>query len=275
VTDSASISPTAHYTGYVWARAGLSHPALVTREGRLLYGTFRPVQLTSRLLGGPSLEQYLLARHAAIDLLLARAIEDGGVTQVIEVACGLSPRGWRFCRRYGEAITYVEADLPGMAARKRAALDQIGALSERHRVVEVDALIDDGPLSLDRVASELDRAEGLAIVTEGLLGYLSTDDVNGVWRRFAGVLSGFAAGSYVSDLHVGGSESLPVRAFALLLSAFVRGQVTLHYGSAADAEASLLAAGFTSAQIHGASELAPGIRGAGSGLVHIIETSIR
>ena len=30
---STSISPTAHYTGYVWARNGLSHPALASREG--------------------------------------------------------------------------------------------------------------------------------------------------------------------------------------------------------------------------------------------------
>ena len=33
----ATISPTAHYTGFVWARHGLSHPALVTAEGRALF----------------------------------------------------------------------------------------------------------------------------------------------------------------------------------------------------------------------------------------------
>ena len=34
MSGSDAISPTAHYTGYVWARNGLSHPALETPEGR-------------------------------------------------------------------------------------------------------------------------------------------------------------------------------------------------------------------------------------------------
>src|SRR5581483_1125392 len=89
------------------------------------------------------LEEYLLARHRAIDALLERAIERDGTGQVIEVAAGLSPRGWRFAQRYGERLVYVEADLPEMAERKRAALERIGSLSERHRVREVDALRDD------------------------------------------------------------------------------------------------------------------------------------
>jgi O-methyltransferase involved in polyketide biosynthesis len=117
VSGSDAISPTAHYTGYVWARHGLSHPALETREGRLLFESMRPVNAVSEALGGVSLETYLLTRHRAIDVLLERAIEEGGVSQVVEVACGLSPRGWRFTRRYGSRITYVEADLPASSAR--------------------------------------------------------------------------------------------------------------------------------------------------------------
>ncbi len=35
--SSDAISPTAHYTGQVWARNGLSHPRLGTREGRVLF----------------------------------------------------------------------------------------------------------------------------------------------------------------------------------------------------------------------------------------------
>jgi O-methyltransferase involved in polyketide biosynthesis len=119
-----AISPTAHYTGYVWARNGLSHPELASTEGRLLYESLRAPMIASRLLGGPTLEDYLLARHGAIDALLEVAIEEGGVTQVIELAAGLSPRGWRFSRRYGASLTYIEADLPAMAERKRAALEQ-------------------------------------------------------------------------------------------------------------------------------------------------------
>ena len=35
------ISPTAHYTGYVWFAHGQSHEAFATRTGRLLYGALR------------------------------------------------------------------------------------------------------------------------------------------------------------------------------------------------------------------------------------------
>jgi O-methyltransferase involved in polyketide biosynthesis len=148
-------------------------------------------------------------RRQRPDARLKRAIEAGEVSQVIEVAAGLSPRGWRFTRRYGEQLVYVEADLPGMAEHKRAALQRIGSLGERHRVSEIDVLRDDdGPGSLAAVAGELDPGQGLAIVTEGLLGYLPSDAVAAIWRRFATRLGGFAAGRYLSDLHLGGVVTL-------------------------------------------------------------------
>jgi O-methyltransferase involved in polyketide biosynthesis len=240
----------------------------------VLFEALRPAMTLSRALGGASLDAYLLARHQAIDALLERAIEQDGVTQVIEVACGLSPRGWRFTQRYGERLTYVEADLPEMAARKRRALERMGSLSERHRVEDVDALEDQGPGSLAAVCAECNPREGLAIITEGLLGYLPSDAVDGIWRRVARVLAGFPQGRYISDLHLGGVQTAQVRAFRVVLSALVRGRVHLHFEDAAEAEAALRAAGFRSAEVHLAASLAPEVRGAGSGLAHIIEASI-
>jgi O-methyltransferase involved in polyketide biosynthesis len=275
VSGSDAISPTAHYTGYVWARHGLSHPALETREGRLLFETMRPMNALSQALGGVSLETYLLTRHRAIDVLLERAISGEGVTQVVEVAAGLSPRGWRFTRRFGSALRYIEADLPAMAARKRRALERMGSLGERHRVVEVDALRDAGAGSLRALAADLDPAGGLAIITEGLLGYLSGEAVDGLWRRLAGMLSAFARGRYISDLHLGAVQNAQVRIFRVVLSGFVRGRVYLHFDDAADAEAALRHAGFDSATLHRAASLAPEIRGRGSTLAHILEASIK
>lgn len=275
MSGSDAISPTAHYTGYVWARNRLSHPELETFEGRAMFESMRPVIAVSRTLGGSSLESYLLTRHRAIDVLLERAIEERGIRQVIEVACGLSPRGWRFTERYGDEITYIETDLPGMAARKRAALERMGSLSERHRVAELDALADDGPRSLAAVTADLDPELGLAIVTEGLLGYLPGDAVAEIWRRFAHACAGFSAGVYVSDLHLAGIQTTQVRAFRVLLSGFVRGRVHLHFENAREAESALIVAGFAEARVHRAASLAPETRGPGSGLAHIIEASTK
>ncbi|MDQ6604945.1 MAG: class I SAM-dependent methyltransferase [Actinomycetota bacterium] len=280
-SGSESIGPTAHYTGYVWARNGLSHPRLQTREGRVLYESLRPVMTLSGPLTGVSLERYLLARHRAIDTALEGAIDSGAVSQVIEVACGLSPRGWRFANLYGSRLTYIETDLPGMIARKREALAQIGSLSDTHRVQELDALREDGPTSLAALADALELDRGVGIITEGLLGYLDHASLIGIWERFAGVLQRFPDGRYFSDLHLGEQQTIYVRAFRTALSAFVKGRVHLHFESAAQAEDQLRASGFTGAAVHSAAELLSGAEDSGDGgarrgggeLVHIIEAS--
>lgn len=240
----ASIGPTAHYTGQVWSRNGLSHPELETVGGRLLHRFTSTALLPVRALGGPSLDRFLLARHQAIDARLEAAITDGRVGQVLEIAAGLSPRGWRFTERHPE-LHYVEADLPGMAARKRAALARIGR-PPGHRVVELDALAADGPSSLAAVAAaELDPALGTAVITEGLLNYLPRDAVESLWQRIAGL-----ADLYLSDLFVeADSPRLLGRAFSRLLAAFVRGGVHLHFRDARDVRAALLRAGFSEIEV--------------------------
>ena len=276
MSGSEAVSPTAHYTGYVWARNGLSHPELETLEGRILFESLRPAMAVNAALGRGTLESYLLARHRAIDALLEQAIEQRGVRQVIEVAAGLSPRGWRFVRSHPE-LTYVEADLRGMTARKRRALERIGSDPQRHLVRELDVLRDGGPGSLAAVAADLDSQQALAIITEGLLGYLPTDAVKGIWRRFASTLDGFPAGEYISDIHIGAAQDAAVRAFRVLLSAFVRGRVHLHFESQEEVVEELQAAGFAASEVRTAADLAPGQgnRDKASRMAHILTASVR
>jgi O-methyltransferase involved in polyketide biosynthesis len=272
-SGSGRIGPTAHYTGWVWARNGLSHPALGTLEGRIAYEGMRAPLAFAQALGAPSLERYLLARHRAIDALLRRAVHEGRIGQVLELACGLSPRGWRLRRELGERIVYVEADLPGMAARKRAALARIGCLGSGHRVVEVDALAAEGTLSVGAVAAGLDPRVGTAIVTEGLLSYLSRSQVLALWARIAGSLSRFPAGLYISDLTLESSQTPAMRAFLLFLAGVVRGPVGLHFADGAEVVAALRGAGFTAARVEPAETILGGETGGGEPIVHIIEAS--
>jgi O-methyltransferase involved in polyketide biosynthesis len=273
VTSAANISPTAHYTGEVWRRNGLSHPWLATGEGRLMFDALHPLMAASGAVGGPSLETYLLARHLAIDALVQDAIEHHGIAQVIEIAAGMSPRGWRFANRHDGRLTYIEADLPAMAERKRRALGRIGSLSDHHRVVELDALATDGPGSLAELARQLDPGQGLAIVTEGLLGYLPTEAVLAMWGRFAATLGTFPAGRYLSDLHLGSAISPMVGVFRLGLAAFVRGPVYLHFHDAAEAEARLRACGFHRAAVRPAAEVTELPDRSRGSVAHILEAS--
>jgi O-methyltransferase involved in polyketide biosynthesis len=271
-----AISPTAHYTAFVWARNGLSHPALVTTTGRVLFNSLRPAMALSRTTGGATLEGFLLARHRLIDHLLEQAIARGEVSQVIEIACGLSPRGWRFAQRHGDRLTYVETDLPQMVARKRSALERTGPLGLHHRLAELDALTDEGPSSLRALVEDLDRQRGLAVITEGLLSYLARSDVDGLWRRIADTLSAFPSGLYLSDLHLRADTSGPqAAAFRVALAAFVRGSVHIHFGDEAEAEAALSAAGFGSATLHNPADLADRLRlhRRDAALVRVIEAT--
>jgi O-methyltransferase involved in polyketide biosynthesis len=270
IGSSDPISPTAHYTGYVWARNGLSHPELRTLEGRFLFESLRPVMTLGSILGRGTLEQYLLSRHRAIDRLLERSIESYGVTQVVEIAAGLSARGWRFASRHPE-LTYVEADLPNMADRKRRSLARIDGRSQRHRIVELDALKESGPGSLASVVEDLDSKGGLAIITEGLLGYLDTEKVEGIWRRAAQTLQGFASGRYISDVHLSSLQTVEVRAFRVLLSAFVRGRVHLHFRNPGEVVTALESAGFAGAEVRPAFSVAGLPSQPGTRLAYVLE----
>jgi O-methyltransferase involved in polyketide biosynthesis len=247
---SGAVSPTAHYTGETWVRNGLSHPELATWQGRLFHQAMALPTGVSKALGGAGLEALLLARHRIIDALLEQRIEDG-VSQVLEVACGMSPRGWRFSERYGDRLTYVEADLPAMARRKREALARIGSLGDHHQVADLDVLRDEGPDSLESLVASLDPAKGLVIITEGLLTYLDDDTVDALWARFARALAGFKEGAYLSDLRFARPDrGAPERAFDLILGAFVRGRVHAYRGDEDTAAATLRDAGFAEARLH-------------------------
>jgi O-methyltransferase involved in polyketide biosynthesis len=267
---SGAVSPTAHYTGEIWVRHGLSHPQLATWQGRMLHRGFALPLAASKALGGPTLDGLLLARHRIIDSILDDLIR-GGVSQVVEVACGMSPRGWRFTERF----TYVEADLPGMAQRKRDALARMKSLTDRHRVADLDVLQEGGPGSLEALVGTLDPVKGLVIVIEGLLTYLDDDTVNALWARLATALGRFDKGVFLSDLRFARwDRGLPERAFDVILGAFVRGKVHAYRGDEATAEAALRSAGFEEARLHRGDQhpAAAGVRSdPGAGVVCIIE----
>lgn len=72
-------------------------------------------------------------------------------------------------------MTYIEADLPRMAVRKRLLLRAAGLEAGGPRVMEVDALAERGPRSLAGLAESLYKTRGTALVTEGLLSYLKPE----------------------------------------------------------------------------------------------------
>lgn len=266
------ISPTAHYTGHVWARHGLGEAAFTSPAGRLSYAITELVQAPVAALGGPRLQHFLLARHRIIDDLLAGAIEDGRVAQVVELAAGMSPRGTSFVRAHPR-LSYVEADLPAMAARKQAALRRVGTDRARHQVTGIDVFSS----GLEQLFATLEDTTGVAVVTEGLVNYLSTAQLQQLWSRVARQLSRFPFGLYLSDLHLQPRSRRTDRAFAAILGRAVRGRVHFHFPDEAAARESLERAGFVAARLHAPSEyvgVLPGMDAAGADRVRVVAATV-
>jgi hypothetical protein len=166
--SESNISPTAHYTSYIWIKSSLSPRQFQTTLGVILFYLLEPFMLISRLLSGPTIENMLLARHLKIDERLTTWIEryeeeeekdedeeeeegkekrEGKneikknedendqkkekkkITTVIEIASGLSGRGLRFLQKYSN-LTYIETDFDDMIQLKYQLCQQISQESQ-------------------------------------------------------------------------------------------------------------------------------------------------
>lgn len=249
--SSAHISPSAHYTGYVWYRHRLADPAFVTPFGRFVHKLLWPVTWGARAGFGLDIEAFLLQRHLQIDAQLTEAIERRDVRQVVEIACGLSPRGRRFCSRYPE-LQYLEADLPAMAARKRLLLHGEGWLDSRHQVRAVDILAERGSQSLAALLASLDRSQPVVVITEGLVNYFPLELIEGFWSRLATGLSDFPEATYLTELYPDLREHPRYRQLRWgvgLIGRLTRGSYPLHYRDHAEIVTGFQRCGFARVQV--------------------------
>ncbi|MDN5862728.1 MAG: class I SAM-dependent methyltransferase [Salinisphaera sp.] len=276
--DTSSISFTALYTGQVWVRHGLAEPFFHTRKGALLYRALTPLEAASKRLLGGTIRTFLLQRHALLDARLEALIERHPDLQVVEIACGLSPRGCRFRERY-PALTYVEADLPDMARRKRRLLARRGYLGPNHRVEAVNILAENGALSVASLLQRLDPARPVAVITEGLVNYFALATITPFWRRLAGALGAFPHGVYLADnypLHAQQRFQRTLRALAGVLGAVSRSQVAFHFQSDSQTRDHFLALGFGQVRVHDPADhygTLPIPRSTGTPMVRIIEAT--
>jgi len=254
-TDSSSISFTAYYTGQTWFENGMSAEFFDTREGRILMRLMRPIESLGEALLGMSVRSTLLQRHAIEDECIERAIRDEGYTQVIELACGLSPRGYRFSQCHGlRGVRYVEADLPDMASRKRALLSGRIAPSVDHQVVVCDILQRGTSVSLESVfARTLDPARKTLVVTEGLVNYFGLETMSDFWARVATLLRQFPHGRYLTDeyLQLGVGRRQPIiDGYGAALRRLSRSNLSLHFRESDDVRCHLVKCGFDHVELH-------------------------
>lgn len=279
--DTSSISFTALYTGHVWYAHGMSAEAFHNLRGSFLYHALAPFEYVGEKLTGGNIKIFLLQRHHLIDHLLERAIEQDGVTQVLEIACGLSPRGSRFSERYPQ-LHYVEGDLPGMATRKHRLLADQSLLSHRHQVVPLNIFSREGDESLEKVlADHFDTAKPILVITEGLVNYFSLESIDPFWQRLQRSLRRFPRGTYLTDnypLYHDHPLHRTMRVLGGLLGTVSRSQVSFHFGSDQEAEQHLKSVGFDQVTVHNPAnyyDRLPIPRTRGTPFVRIIEANVK
>jgi len=188
------ISFTAHYTGYIWYQMGISHEALATSKGKSLAYLVHPLESWAEKYVGGSMRTTLKQRHTMLDHDLEKLIQEHPDLQVLEIACGLSPRGWWFRQHY-PSITYRELDLPDMAQTKQNALQQIE--KNAPEILSVDLFTE----AFAQAFEVFDPSRPLVVISEGLINYFDKDLLKQLIQSIAHYGASFKKFHYLTDLY--------------------------------------------------------------------------
>ncbi|MCZ1179073.1 class I SAM-dependent methyltransferase [Acinetobacter pittii] len=188
------ISFTAHYTGYIWYQMGISHEALATTKGKSLAYLVHPIESWAEKYVGGSMRTTLKQRHTMLDHHLEHLIQENPDLQVLEIACGLSPRGWWFRQHY-PSITYRELDLPDMAQTKQNALQQIE--KNAPEILSVDLFTE----AFAQAFEVFDPNRPLVVISEGLINYFDKNLLKQLIQSIGHYGVTFKKFHYLTDLY--------------------------------------------------------------------------
>lgn len=253
-TDSSPVSLTGHFTGQVWCEHGYSPELMGSSLGKVLYHLHRPLGWINNQLFGNSLETMLLQRHQLIDQLVFNSIEEQGVTQVVEIASGLSSRSIRTLARYAEEdIHYIEADLPQMCQWKNERLSDYRLNDSRLKVAPLNILRNAGDFSPEHLFAGLDLKRPTLVITEGLVNYFPLATIEDFWKRLATMLGCFPAATYISDIwpNLAAYEVQKTYKFGIqAIEMLTRQKVPLHYNNEDDISEGLRNCGFQDVSVY-------------------------
>lgn len=250
MTDALSvhrhISFTAHYTGYIWYSMGISHPVFATSKGKFLAKLVHPLESWAEKHVGGSMRTTLKQRHQMIDEQLGALIKQHPNLQILEIASGLSPRGWSFRQQYPD-IDYRELDLPDMAQIKTQALKQIDQTSPA--VLSADLFSAD----FARAFEVFDPNRPLVVVSEGLINYFNKDMLTQLLQGIVEYGQQFDQLYYLTDLYpepVKNKLANFIWSSSKLLKWMSRSAFGFHFVSPPEATQFFKQAGFHTVAVH-------------------------
>ncbi|WP_180164784.1 class I SAM-dependent methyltransferase [Acinetobacter sp. YH12049] len=245
LSEHRHISFTAHYTGYIWYSMGISHPVFATRKGKFLARLVHPLESWAEKNVGGSMRSTLKQRHAMIDQHLDQLIAQHPQLQVLEIACGLSPRGWNFRTKHPE-IDYRELDLPDMAKIKTQALKQIDPHAPE--VLTGDIFTQD----FERIFQSFDPERPLVVISEGLINYFDQILLNKLLQGITEYGASFQELHYLTDIYPEPVKNRLARfiwASSKLLKVMSRSAFTFHFQSPAELQQFFTHTGFEEVKV--------------------------
>lgn len=239
------ISFTAHYTGFIWYQMGISHPAFATAKGKTLAAIANPFETMAEKYVGGSMRTTLKDRHTLLDDHLTQLIKKHSDLQVLEIATGLSPRGWWF-RQHFPTIEYRELDLPDMAKTKTDALKKIDQNSPE--VLSVDLFTED----FQKAFAVFDTQRPLVIISEGLINYFDKALLSQLLKAISLYGQNFSALHYLTDLYpepVKNKLAKLIWTSSKLLKLMSRSAFSFHFINPAEVRNFFHQAGFSSVEV--------------------------
>ncbi len=135
------------------------------------------VKIVEEMKQGRAMAWAMIVRTAVMDEMILARIAQGGVDTVLNLAAGLDTRAWRL--PLPPELHWVDVDLPGMTEYKALHMCDAQPVC-RYEAIAADLT---NVAIRDALFSQLDRtARTMLIITEGLLIYLSPDEVASLTR---------------------------------------------------------------------------------------------
>ena len=239
------ISFTAHYTGYIWYSMGISHPVFATSKGKFLAKVLHPLESWAEKHVGGSMRTTLKQRHSIIDDQLTQLIQQHPDLQILEIACGLSPRSWNFRQKFPQ-ITYRELDLPDMAKIKTQALQKLD--SEAPEVLTADIFTHD----FEKIFHTFDSKRPLVIISEGLINYFDKTLLNKLLQGMTEYGQDFTELYYLTDIYpepVKNKLANFIWSSSKLLKVMSRSSFTFHFINPQEVQSFFSHAGFNTVDV--------------------------
>ena len=239
------ISFTAHYTGYIWYSMGISHPVFATSKGRFLAKVLHPLESWAEKHVGGSMRTTLKQRHSIIDDQLTQLIQQHPDLQILEIACGLSPRSWNVRQKFPQ-INYRELDLPDMAKIKTQALQKLD--SEAPEVLTADIFTHD----FEKIFHTFDSKHPLVIISEGLINYFDKTLLNKLLQGMTEYGQDFTELHYLTDIYpepVKNKLANFIWSSSKLLKVMSRSSFTFHFINPQQVQSFFSHAGFNTVDV--------------------------